>query len=110
MLIVLSAIVFVAWLVRLFLFNTLNVIAGMANLEDAPTTEQMIEALSSLFRYNLKNQEKEALLFQELKIAGDYMYLQKMRFGSRVEYEVNCEVDEKTTVVPTFTFQPLLLR
>lgn len=91
-----------------FLFNTLNVIAGMANLEDAATTEQMIEALSSLFRYNLKNQEKEALLSQELKIAGDYMYLQKMRFGSRVEYEVNCEVDEQATVVPTFTFQPLL--
>ncbi len=91
-----------------FLFNTLNVIAGMANLEDAATTEQMIEALSSLFRYNLKNQEKEALLSQELKIAGDYMYLQKMRFGSRVEYEVNCEVDEEKTVVPTFTFQPLI--
>ncbi len=91
-----------------FLFNTLNVIAGMANLEDATTTEQMIEALSSLFRYNLKNQEKEALLSQELKIAGDYMYLQKMRFGSRVEYEVQCDVDEEKTVVPTFTFQPLI--
>ncbi len=91
-----------------FLFNTLNVIAGMANLEDAATTEQMIEALSSLFRYNLKNQEKEALLSQELKIAGDYMYLQKMRFGSRVEYEVQCDVDEEKTMVPTFTFQPLI--
>lgn len=91
-----------------FLFNTLNVIAGMANLEDAGTTEQMIEALSSLFRYNLKNQEKEALLSQELKIAGDYMYLQKMRFGSRVKYEVNCEVDEDSVIVPTFTFQPLI--
>lgn len=91
-----------------FLFNTLNVIAGMANLEDASTTEQMIEALSSLFRYNLKNQEKEALLSQELKISGDYMYLQKMRFGSRVEYEVECEVDEGSVIVPTFTFQPLL--
>ncbi len=91
-----------------FLFNTLNVIAGMANLEDASTTEQMIEALSSLFRYNLKNQEKEALLAQELKIANDYMYLQKMRFGARVEYEVKCDVDEEKTVVPTFTFQPII--
>jgi sensor histidine kinase YesM len=36
------------------------------------------------------------------------MYLQKMRFGSRVEYEVNCEVDEEKTVVPTFTFQPII--
>ncbi|RKM59767.1 HAMP domain-containing protein [Butyrivibrio sp. CB08] len=91
-----------------FLFNTLNVIAGMANLEDAATTEQMIEALSSLFRYNLKTQAKEALLSQELKVSRDYMYLQKMRFGGRVEFEVDCEVDENSVIVPTFTFQPIL--
>ncbi len=91
-----------------FLFNTLNVIAGTANLEGAETTEQMIEALSSLFRYNLKTQAKESILAQELKNARDYMYLQKMRFGDRVEFEVNCEVDENRIIVPTFTFQPLL--
>ncbi|WP_026498739.1 sensor histidine kinase [Butyrivibrio sp. WCD2001] len=91
-----------------FLFNTLNVIAGNANLEGAETTEQMIEALSSLFRYNLKNHSKEALLSQELKISRDYMYLQKMRFGSRVEFEIDSDVDENKVVVPTFTFQPLL--
>ncbi|MCR5670004.1 MAG: sensor histidine kinase, partial [Butyrivibrio sp.] len=91
-----------------FLFNTLNVIGGMANLEDAPTTEQMIGALSSLFRYNLKTQEKETLLSQELKIAGDYMYLQKMRFGDRVSFDLKCGVDADNVMVPTFTFQPLL--
>ncbi|MBQ7614599.1 MAG: sensor histidine kinase [Butyrivibrio sp.] len=91
-----------------FLFNTLNVIGGMANLEDAKVTEQMIEALSSLFRYNLKTQAKEALLSQELKISKDYMYIQKMRFGGRVDFEVECDVDENKVIVPTFTFQPLL--
>lgn len=91
-----------------FLFNTLNVIAGTANLEDAHTTEQMIEALSSLFRYNLKTQAKETVLAQELKISKDYMYLQKMRFGSRVDFEVDSDVDENAVVVPTFTLQPLL--
>ena len=91
-----------------FLFNTLNVIAGNANLEGAETTEQMIEALSSLFRYNLKTHSKEALLSQELKISRDYMYLQKMRFGQRVEFEIDCRVDENKVMVPSFTFQPLL--
>lgn len=91
-----------------FLFNTLNVIAGNANLEGARTTEQMIEALSSLFRYNLKTHNKEVLLSQELKISRDYMYLQQMRFGSRVEFEIDSEVDENKVIVPAFTFQPLL--
>ena len=91
-----------------FLFNTLNVIGGMANLESAPTTEKMAVALSSIFRYNLKTREKEVLLSRELKVAEDYMYLQKMRFGDRVKYEVSCEVDADGVMVPTFTLQPLL--
>ncbi|WP_176761868.1 sensor histidine kinase [Pseudobutyrivibrio sp. YE44] len=91
-----------------FLFNTLNVIGGMANLEGADITEEMIKALSALFRYNLKNQDKEVLLSQELKVAENYMYLQKMRFGMRVKYIVNCDVDPDKVVVPTFILQPLL--
>lgn len=91
-----------------FLFNTLNVIEGMANLEDAETTEKMINALSSLFRYNLKNPETEVLLSQELKVAQDYMFIQKMRFGSRVEYEPECLVKAEEVIIPTFLFQPLL--
>ena len=91
-----------------FLFNTLNVIEGMANLEDAGTTEKMIGALSSIFRYNLKNQDTEVLLSRELKVARDYMYLQKMRFGDRVEFEVHCDVPAEEVLIPTFTLQPLL--
>lgn len=91
-----------------FLFNTLNVIGGMANLEDAKTTEEMISALSSFFRYNLKTHDTEVLLSKELKVASDYMYLQKMRFGSRVNYRVECEVEEDKIRVPAFMLQPLL--
>ena len=91
-----------------FLFNTLNVIAGMANLEDASVTEKMIRALSDLFRYNLKTREAEVPLAQELKVVEDYMYLQQMRFGKRVTYDILCEVDKDLTIVPVFTFQPIV--
>ncbi len=91
-----------------FLFNTLNVIGGMACLEEAATTEKMIRALSALFRYNLKNQETEVCLSQELKIVEDYMYLQQMRFGERISYQKICRVDADKVIVPAFTFQPLV--
>ncbi|PHV69796.1 two-component sensor histidine kinase [Sporanaerobium hydrogeniformans] len=91
-----------------FLFNTLNVIGGMANLEEAKITEKMTKALSSLFRYNLKTPEAEVVLAQELKIARDYMYLQQMRFGSRIRYEIQCKLDTDKVKVPTFSFQPLI--
>jgi sensor histidine kinase YesM len=91
-----------------FLFNTLNVIAGMANLEDADTTEKMIKAMSTIFRYNLKTPEAEVVLAQELQVVKDYMYLQQMRFGSRISYNIVCKVDMDSVMVPTFSFQPLV--
>ena len=91
-----------------FLFNTLNVIGGMAMLENAETTEKMIMALSSLFRYNLKNSSSETLLSQELNIAKDYMYIQQMRFGERLRFEIDDSTEESDVIIPTFTFQPLV--
>ncbi len=64
-----------------FLFNTLNMISSMAQIEDALVTEKMISALSSLFRYNLKSTDSVMPLERELKVVQDYMYLQQMRFG-----------------------------
>lgn len=91
-----------------FFFNTLNVIGGMANLEEAKVTEKMIKAMSSLFRYNLKTPETEILLGQELQVIRDYMYLQEIRFGNRISYEIDCKVDELVVKIPTFSFQPLI--
>ena len=73
-----------------FLFNTLNMIASTAQIEDAVATEKMITALSRLFRYNLKSAGTVMPLERELKIIQDYMYLQKMRFGQRVRYDTDC--------------------
>lgn len=91
-----------------FLFNTLNVIGGMANLEEAFTTEKMIRALSSIFRYNLKITDPQVPLSQEIKVVEDYMYLQEMRFGSRISYDISCQVDTEKVKVPVYTFQPLV--
>lgn len=91
-----------------FLFNTLNLIAGTAEIEDAVTTERMINTLSRLFRYNLKTQTSIMPLEQEVKIMDDYMYLQQMRFGQRIKYM--CDVDKNCVdeLVPAFVLQPLI--
>lgn len=80
----------------------------MANLEEAATTEKMITSMSSLFRYNLKTEEQIVPLQQELKVAQDYIYIQQMRFGSRIQYSCSLEVDKSKVLIPSFTLQPLL--
>ncbi len=91
-----------------FLFNTLNIIACMAKLEDAFTTERMITSMSNLFRYNLKTTEQIVPLEQELKVVQDYMYIQKMRFGNRIRYDSRIEVEASVVRIPAFTLQPLV--
>ena len=91
-----------------FLFNTLNLIASMAQIEDAEVTEKMIEALSRLFRYNLKSSESVMPLERELRVVQDYMYLQQMRFGKRIQYQSDCAPETLPLLVPSFVLQPLV--
>ncbi|SEA14408.1 Histidine kinase-, DNA gyrase B-, and HSP90-like ATPase [Lachnospiraceae bacterium NK3A20] len=93
-----------------FLFNTLNTISGMAELEDADTTDQMIRSLSTIFRYNLHPTEQFIALSQELKVVEDYLYLQKMRFGERLTYRINVrdDVQPDNVMLPVFLLQPIV--
>lgn len=91
-----------------FLFNTLNMIGCMANLEDASVTEKMIYSMSSLFRYNLKTSEQFVPLSRELMVVQDYVYIQKMRFGGRLQYDSDIRVNADQVVIPSFTLQPVV--
>lgn len=91
-----------------FLFNTLNMIASTAQIEDAAATEKMITALSRLFRYNLKSTDSVMPLERELKVVQDYMYLQQMRFGQRIRYTTDCRPETLEVLVPSFALQPLV--
>ena len=91
-----------------FLFNTLNMISGMAKLEDAEVTDKMTISLANLFRYNLRTVEQEVYLEQEIAVVDDYIYIQQMRFDNRIRYEKIVEVDETKARIPSFTLQPIV--
>lgn len=91
-----------------FLFNTLNVIAGMANLENAEITEKMTRSLSNLLRYTVHTELSVVPLKREIEMAEEYNYLQHMRFGARMRFALDCRVDKDAYEIPAFTLQPLI--
>ncbi|MDA3812154.1 MAG: histidine kinase [Spirochaetaceae bacterium] len=91
-----------------FLFNTLNTIARTSMFEQAPKTVRLIECLSSVFRYNLNNQEKAVTLKEELEILKEYMFIQKSRYGDRISFKIENELDVSCIRIPVFTLQPLV--
>ncbi|MDO4269156.1 MAG: sensor histidine kinase [Eubacteriales bacterium] len=91
-----------------FLFNTLNMISCMAQLEDAEVTDKMILAMSRLFQYALKSSETVTPLENEIRVVQDYLYLQKMRFGDRLNFQIRAGEGTRERMVPSFILQPLV--
>lgn len=91
-----------------FLFNTLNTIYSTAKIEGAVRTEELIQRLANLFRYNLQTSDAIVPLERELNIIQDYMYIQQRRFGQRLTFVVDNRVPENTVFIPVFTLQPIV--
>ena len=83
-------------------------IVGMAQVEEAEITEKMITAMSRLFRYNLKSTASVMPLEREIKVVEDYIYLQKMRFGGRIRYSIDCSPETLDLLIPSFALQPIV--
>lgn len=91
-----------------FLFNTLNTISRTAMFENADKSVKLTRTLSNLFRYRLRQKSAIVPMSEELYIIGEYIYLQKVRFGDRLDYIEDVSEACKTVPVPVFLFQPLV--
>lgn len=91
-----------------FLFNTLNALAGLAVKENAFKTYESIVSLSKMFRYSLKTGSNMVALGIELDYLGDYISLQKLRYGDRLEANINIDWDIKDVSLPFNCLQPIV--
>lgn len=91
-----------------FLFNTLNMITQMAHMEDAEETAHLMEATADFLRYNLGKVTKSVTLADEIDNTKNYTYIQKCRFGDRIQFDFH--VDESCTgqEIPCMILQPLV--
>jgi two-component system LytT family sensor kinase len=91
-----------------FLFNTLNTIARLALLENAPRTQEVVYALSDLLRNNLRNIDEMVTVGEEVEYIKNYLLIQKMRFGDRVQAAINIPDALLEQKIPVMTLQPLV--
>lgn len=91
-----------------FLFNTLNCIARIAHFENSHTTEELIYCLSDLLRYNLKHDERFHTIGAEMENIEKYLYIQKVRFKSRLEYNIKIPEHIKGYKIPNMVIQPIV--
>lgn len=91
-----------------FLFNTLESINWMAQLNDVPEIRDMVTSLSALMEASIGKGSPMIPLSKELKYIDSYLVIMKYRYGERLSYE--SEIDESVLQqeVPKLILQPLI--
>jgi len=91
-----------------FLYNALNSIASLAST-DAKKTEQMALALSDFFKYAINREQKQLnSLSEELNATRTYLEIEKVRFGDRLSFEIDCPPELQEIQIPQLLIQPLV--
>jgi len=91
-----------------FLFNTLNTIARLALLEGASKTQEIVYALADLLRENLRDIDVPRTLEKEVKSTKDYLAIQQVRFGDRIQTFIDIDPQIMNIMIPALTLQPLI--
>lgn len=89
-----------------FLFNSMNTIASLISV-DPDTAERMVVNLSHLFRATLR-ESRLVPLKDEVQLCNDYVAMEQLRLGQRLEMDWQCTGLEKSETIPSLLLQPLI--
>ena len=91
-----------------FMFNSLNVLSGLINV-DVAKAQLFIDEFSQIYRYVLETIEQPVVsLNKELEFMRSYLFLQQIRYGENLTFSVNIPSGMLSMVVPPLSLQVLL--
>jgi sensor histidine kinase YesM len=90
-----------------FLFNTLQCIEAMGEINDIPQVSEISHLLGKILRYNLRERDIVSLK-EEVDSLSDYLRIQKIRFEEKIFWKFNIESDVLALQIPKFILQPTI--
>jgi signal transduction histidine kinase len=91
-----------------FLFNALNSAIALIP-EDPQRAEDVLVRLAALLRFSLDAESPRLVAFgEELRVATDYLEIERVRFGARLTYKIEVPDDLAATKIPAFAVQTLV--
>ena len=90
-----------------FLYNALNTISSIAQLQDVDYIPEIASGLSDMFRYNIDGREIVSIR-EEITQTENYMCIQKIRFPERFSVEISVEEELLDCKILKFILQPIV--
>jgi signal transduction histidine kinase len=92
-----------------FLFNTLNAISGLVRKQEGAAAVEMIARLGTLLRTTLDQELSPVVqVREELALLQQYVEIERVRFGDRLDVRVHVPPDANDALIPTLLLQPLV--
>ena len=91
-----------------FLFNTLESINWMAQLNNVPEISETVSALSSLMEISIGRDDRLITIEEEFTYIDNYILILKKRFEDRITLEKNIQSEVMNIKIPRLLIQPLI--
>ena len=90
-----------------FLFNSINAVLSLVR-SDPKRAETALEDMADLFRVLMRDNRDLAPLADEVELCREYLELEKLRLGDRLEVEWHLNSMPADALVPPLFLQPLV--
>jgi two-component system sensor histidine kinase AlgZ len=90
-----------------FLFNSINAVLSLIRQEPA-RAEHALQDMADLFRVLMRDNRELAPLADEVELCRQYLELEQLRLGDRLQVEWNVKSMPGDALVPPLVLQPLL--
>jgi two-component system sensor histidine kinase YesM len=91
-----------------FLYNTLDTIVWMAEFNNSEKVIEITKALAQFFRLSLSGGNELTTVAHELDHVRQYLFIQKERYGEKLEYTIDCEESLLDIQIPKILLQPIV--
>ncbi|ULT54892.1 sensor histidine kinase [Neobacillus drentensis] len=91
-----------------FLYNTLDSIHWLAIKHKNYDVSEQIEALADIFKHVLNKGEPFVTLRQEVDFLENYMFIQKQKYGKRLQLHIDIPPEILDYKMPKLVLQPLV--
>lgn len=91
-----------------FLYNTLDTIVWMAEFNDSKRVVEVTKSLAKYFRLALNQGHEQISLKDEIDHVRQYLFIQKQRYGQKLQYEIKELKQYDDYKIPKLILQPLV--
>jgi hypothetical protein len=92
-----------------FLFNTLNAVTSLVDLERNREASETLAHLNTILRTTLRRRAPEKVPFtEELRVIESYLAIQQVRFSDRLQVKIEASDEALEGLIPCFLLQPIV--